>query len=141
MKFNPQAATALKSLQAGINGLNLVAFDVGDTTPAFVTNLTAVVEPLGTTTIDRYVTQSIADLGKTATKIERSDVKIDRYAAVRVVAHTPNPQVPITQLFYLIPQADRLWVVIYSTSTSQFERRLPQFEQSIQTIFLDNVAN
>lgn len=54
------------------------------------------------------------------------------------IAQTPETQdnLQIQQLFYLVPDADhkKLWVITYTTLAQGFDRYLPIFEKSINTL-------
>ncbi|MGC1245375.1 MAG: hypothetical protein WA865_04110, partial [Spirulinaceae cyanobacterium] len=62
---------------------------------------------------------------------------IDGHQAGRILAEAQKNGTQIKQLFYVLQDGETFWLVTYSTTAEEFEKRLPDFEKSIQSIKLE----
>ncbi len=62
-------------------------------------------------------------------------VDLGRYRAFRTVAHGPSTGgEDLTKMLYWIEQRNTYWVMIFTSTTSEFQAQLPTFEQIARTL-------
>lgn len=67
---------------------------------------------------------------------EQKIITLHQQKIAKIIATISNSSPSIKQLFYLVPAADRkkFWVVTYTTLSKDFDRLLPMFVESIETL-------
>lgn len=135
--ISPEYGKRIESLKEQPSNIALLAFDPQSAKSGFLTNVNITTEklPPGTT-----VEQTVENIGKQfATSylvVDQKIVSLDKYQAGRIVAEATAAEKPIKQLSYVIQKDNRVWLVTYATSASEFEQRLPGFEKSVRTFTL-----
>jgi len=135
--MGPEYETIAKTIEQNPGAFVLLAFDssVGDS--GSVTNVTVAKEKvLSSMTIETCLDAMEKQLPASFTVVERDTVQLEPYLAGRVVAEMRASNVAVKELFYLVKQGNVMWLISYATGQSEFESRLPQFEQSIRTLRL-----
>lgn len=66
--------------------------------------------------------------------VEQKQVQYERYSAGRVIVElTITDTQKIKEAMYIIKDGNSLWQILFAAPSSQFDQRLPTFEQSAQT--------
>lgn len=133
--INPIYAEKLQVLKKSPIPIFLLAFDISNPSSQFLTNvgiLTAKVPPK--ITIEQYLDAASEKLSKGYKISEKKVVTINQIKSGIIIAEAIDPKINLAQVFYTIPKGDTYWLVSYSTSKEELKKRLPIFEQSINTI-------
>ncbi|MBZ8179900.1 DUF1795 domain-containing protein [Oscillatoria salina] len=85
-------------------------------------------------TIEDYLDRLTTQLSSLYRIQDQKLLSLEDYQAGRIVAEAEINQTRIKQLFYTIKNDDTFWIVTYTTTAEQFERRLPDFEKSMRTL-------
>lgn len=138
-KISPGYSQRLESLRQNPQAIALLAFDPQSANGGFMTNVNITKEqvPDGVT-LEQYLQAAIEELNRHYQILEQNVVSVDSYPAGRIVAESTTGKTPIKQIFYTVQDGNRFWLVTYSTTTAEFDQRLPTFEQSILTLKLLN---
>lgn len=98
-------------------------------------NITSQVIPKDATMIS-LVEQSSQQIAKSYQLSEHKVINIKQGEIGQIIAMIPNVNPPIKQLFYLVPSVDqkKVWLVTYTTTSKEFDRLLPMFRESIETL-------
>jgi hypothetical protein len=135
--ISPEYGKRIEALKQHPSNIALLAFDPQSAKSGFLTNVNITTEqlPQGTT-----VEQTVDNIGKQfATNyvvLDQKIVLLDQDQAGRIVAEATASGKAIKQLSYVIQKDNRVWLVTYATSASEFEQRLPGFEKSVRTFTL-----
>lgn len=67
-------------------------------------------------------------------KIVDTEIKsINGYKTAKIISNFSRPGIKLKQAIYSIKKNNKIWVITYSTGVDEFEKRLPVFEESINT--------
>lgn len=112
----------------------LLAFDSGSAN-GYLTSVNIVSEkiPKGVT-LQQYTQAATQSLSGQFKVMEQAIAPLEGNQAGRIVAEATNA--PLKHLYYIIPGEDKFWLVTYSTSTKEFDQRLPDFEKSVRSFAL-----
>ncbi|NEO27228.1 MAG: hypothetical protein F6K03_10110 [Kamptonema sp. SIO4C4] len=134
----PEYAGRLQALKANPNSLALVAFDFQGDTPEQFTHVNAASETTPEdVSLDAYMDAVGQTLSQLYTIEKQEIVSVGDYQAGQIIGEVEANNTTMKQLFYMIPQGQQFWIVTYATSADQFADRLPEFEQSIQTVQIE----
>lgn len=137
-QISPSYAQRFAAIEANPEAIALLAFDGKNTSAGFLTNVTiaaeGVPEPVS---LEDYVRAASSHLSEAYEIESQGLIQVGAYPAGQIVGViTADNDVEVKQLFYLIQAADTFWIVTYATPVAEFQQRLPQFQQSIQTLQL-----
>ena len=138
VEISPEYRSRIEAIKRNAPAISFLAFDTSSANYSFITNVNIVTESTPTPiTLEQYSQISRDQLAQIY-EIELEDtVNIGPYQARKIIAQLQNSQVGIKQLFYLIQTNETtFWVVVYSTTIEEFDRRLVNFETSIETFSL-----
>ncbi|MDB9313340.1 hypothetical protein PN462_09540 [Spirulina sp. CS-785/01] len=134
----PEYVDRLQALKNNPNALALVAFDFKGDTPEQFTHVNAASEAVPEDiTLENYLEAVGQTLSQLYTIEQQEVVPVGDYQAGKILGEVEANNTTMKQLFYMIQQGERFWIVTYATSADQFTDRLPEFEQSIQTVQID----
>ncbi|MCA1990781.1 MAG: DUF1795 domain-containing protein [Coleofasciculus sp. S288] len=135
--IDPGYAEKIQMIKRNPDAIALVAFDPQTTETRSLTNVNVVKQevPDGTT-LEQYLKSAKEQLSTQYEVTESKVVPLARYQVGRMVAEATAGEIPIKQLFYAVQDGDTFWLVTYSTTTPEFDQRLPNFEKSIRTLSL-----
>ncbi|WP_242022226.1 hypothetical protein [Microcoleus sp. FACHB-831] len=132
--INPDLEKGLEPIKQNPSGIALLAFDPQSVRSGFLTNVNIRKPPVPPgTSIEKLMEAASKELSTQFDVGDKQVVSLDKYQAGRIVAQPKAAAGKVKQLFYAIKEGDNFWLVTYSTTASEFEQRLPAFEQSIRT--------
>jgi hypothetical protein len=124
-------------LESNPEMLSIMAFDVKTSVAGFVSNVTVLSErTLSFVTLDFYMNAAMQHLQDSATIVDRKIVSLSRYQAGRIVLDFALQHVHATELIYIIKDGTTFWDITYATTSEEFEKRMPVFERSINTLYV-----
>jgi len=137
-QISPSYAERFAAIEANPEAIALLAFDGKNTAAGFLTNVTIAAERVPEPVpLEDYVRAASSHLSQNYQIESQGLLQVGAYPAGQIVGViTADNDVKVRQLFYLIQAVDTFWIVTYATPASEFEQRLPQFQQSIQTLKL-----
>ncbi|MEA5420532.1 hypothetical protein VB712_14965 [Spirulina sp. CCNP1310] len=137
-QISPSYAQRFAAIEENPEAIALLAFDGKNTAAGFLTNVTIAAERvLEPVVLEDYVRAASSHLSQAYEIESQGLLQVGAYPAGQIIGViTADNDVKVKQLFYLIQAADTFWIVTYATPVSEFEQRLPQFQQSIQTLKL-----
>ncbi len=119
----------------------LLALDL-ESGPAFVTSVQVAREPvISVISANAYSDIVVSGLGALGTRlVQREELAVEGFEAVRAVLETPASGQTIRQLIYFIKtEQNVVWFVVFSSAREEFERRLPTFELSVRMLVVRDV--
>lgn len=100
----------------------------------FMTNVLVIAEPIPESiTLKSYFNAATGILPEQIRVVEKGIVELDEYEAGRFVLETTVEGLTVKQLAYITKAEKTMYSITYSTSASEFNERLPTFEESINT--------
>ncbi len=135
--INPSYAQRIQTIKQNPTAIALVAFDSQSDSPRLLSNVNVTPQKVDEgVTVEQYLDRTASQLSSIY-EIEAKEVlSIDQYQAGRIVATVEAGETPFKQLIYTVKNNDTFWVVIYSTTADAFNKQLPNFEKSIQSLRL-----
>ncbi len=110
----------------------LWAFDSQVGPSGFLTNANITSEQvISAVSVQAYVEAVRKQLPAQIKVLSQDDLTVAGQPAIRLVS--TMEQFNAKQAMYLVKQGNRIYVVTYSTGIDEFDQRLKQFEQSVQT--------
>lgn len=139
-QISPSYAERFATIEANPEAIALLAFDGKNTSAGFLTNVTIAAERVpGEVSIEEYVRAASNHLSQAYEIESQGLLQVGAYPAGQIIGViTADNEVEVRQLFYLIQAEDTFWIVTYATPATEFQQRLPQFQQSIQTLQLSS---
>ncbi len=132
--LGPQYADLAKTIQQNPSVYALWALDTGASRRGFITNVSVTKERVPSAiTVDSYITISTNSLPDGFNIIDRKTVALDRYEAGQLTIDFQLPSGQARELMYVVKDGATMWVMTYATSSDEFSRRKPVFEQSANT--------
>ncbi len=134
--INPEYEQRIASLKQNpnANAIALLAFDTQNDQSGFLTNVNITTQAVEKgTTLDKYLQTASQQLAVQYDILERKVVPLGKDKVGRIITQPKASGAPIKQLFYIVPQSNRFWLITYSTSQTEFDKRLPNFEKSIRS--------
>ena len=106
--------------------------EVGST--GFLTNVNVTrQEVVSVVTVDAYLQAMEQQLPDAFTVTEKKKVRLGSYEAGRALLEMEINGVSGSELMYVVKDQNILWTITFATARSEFEQRLPVFEQSAAT--------
>ena len=135
--INPEYEQRIAAIKQNPNAIALLAFDTQNNQSGFLTNVNITTQAVENgTTLDKYLQAATQQLTTQYDILERKVVLLGKEKVGRIITQPKASGAPIKQLFYIVPQGNRFWLITYSTSKTEFDQRLPNFEKSIRTFKL-----
>lgn len=136
--IDPQYAQRIESIRQNPEAIAFLAFDPASVESGFLTNVNVATEAVpADISIEQYLEAAAQQLTQLY-EIESQEVtKVGDYEAGKIVGRFNTGELQIRQLFYAIKNGETFWIVTYATIASEFDRRLPDFERSIQTLQIE----
>lgn len=134
-QIDPNYENRIESLKNDPSAPVLLAFDMQSAESNFLTNVNVATEKVPQeVTVEEYLDAAVNQISNEARVIDQKVVSLENYQAGRMVTESTIGKIPISRLFYLIKDDNKFWLVTYSTTSSEFEQRLPNFEKSIRSL-------
>jgi hypothetical protein len=132
--IDPNYEARIQAIEQNAETIALLAFDTQQSSSGFITNVNVSQQevPAGIT-LEQYLQTATQQLSTQYNVLEQNIESQGEYRMGKIIAQPKTEQVPIKQLFYVVQQGETFWLVTYSTTQSEFDQRLPNFEQSIRT--------
>jgi hypothetical protein len=126
----------LQPIKQNLEQTALIAFDARSFTADVLTNVNVVQQPINEqTALEEYLATTVKKLQATHEIEEETMITQNQSSLGRILANvTTTEGVRLKQLFYLQPQGETVWITTYTTPESEFQSRLPNFEQSIASL-------
>jgi serine/threonine-protein kinase len=135
--IDPKYEKTIEALKKNSSAIALLAFDAQNDKSKFVTNVNVTQEQLPAgTKIEQYLDHAVKQLSTRFHVVDQKVVSLEKYQAGRVVAESISGEIPLKNLYYVIQSGNDFWLVTYATTQGEFDRRLPNFEESIRTFNL-----
>jgi hypothetical protein len=116
-----------------LNKASLVAFaiDPRKNDRGIITNMVVTQETIsGNFSIEEYVDSVLENLSDQYQVTQREILPSARYSTEAVIFKWTNPQTgEITQIMYAMKNGGSYWQITFSTASSEFQERLPVFQQ------------
>jgi len=136
--IDPQYAQRIESIRQNPEAIAFLAFDPASAESGFLTNVNVATEAVpADISIEQYLEAAAQQLTQLYELESQEVTKVGDYEAGKIVGRFNTGELEIRQLFYAIKNEDTFWIVTYATIASEFDRRLPDFERSIQTLQLE----
>ncbi|MGB3691604.1 MAG: hypothetical protein WA999_02670 [Spirulinaceae cyanobacterium] len=134
----PDYENKIELLKQNPGAVALLAFDTQSAPQQGVTSINVRLEKLDAElTVEDYLEIAKEQISPTYEIEEERVTAIDGRQAGRILAEAQKNGTQIKQLFYVLQDGETFWLVTYSTTAEEFEKRLPDFEKSIQSIKLE----
>lgn len=133
---NPTAVALLALDTQGFNDSNNKSQGNTSSSPVPINiNITSQAMPKNVTVRSLMETSS-QQIAKGYQVSEQKIITVKQQEMARIVVTVSNGNLDIKQLFYLVPSVNRqkAWVVTYTTLSKDFDRLLPMFTESIETL-------
>ncbi|AFZ43077.1 hypothetical protein PCC7418_0862 [Halothece sp. PCC 7418] len=126
----------LQPIKQNLEQTVLIAFDARSLTANALTNVNVVQQSLNQqTSLEDYLAKTVQQLQATHQIEEETILTQNKSSMGRIIASvTTEEGVSLKQLFYLQPQKETVWITTYTTPSSEFQGRFPNFEQSIASL-------
>ncbi|WP_017306903.1 hypothetical protein [Spirulina subsalsa] len=137
--INPAYADRLAGIKENPDAIAFLAFDPQSAaTSGFLTNVNIATENIPSEIgIETYMEAAKEQLAALYTLEEPQMVDLQNgKKAGRLVGEIDTDSAKIKQLFYMIQEGEQIWIVTYAATSEEFNRLLPEFEQSIKTLEL-----
>ena len=135
--INPEYEQRIAAIKQNPNAIALLAFDTQNNQSGFLTNVNVTTQSVENgTTLDKYLQAATQQLTTQYDILERKVVALGEDKVGRIITQPKSSGAPIKQLFYIVPKGNKFWLITYSTSKTEFDQRLPNFEKSIRTFKL-----
>lgn len=124
----------IQAIRQNSGAIALLAFDPQGASQERITsiNVTSLEVPQEVK-LEEFVSAASKQLANGAEVIEQKIVPLNQDRAGRIVARATLGKTQVQPLFYLVQDGKKFWVITYSTTADEFDRRLPNFEKSIQS--------
>lgn len=131
-QLGPEFAGIAATIRQNPNLFRLFAFDTVLTDPNFVSNINITAEtPPFDVDIETYREAALGNLPTQFEIIENDLTTVNGFDAIRLVYRWEvAPGVVVGQLQYSVKAGPNFYAITYSTSSAEFEERLPVFEES-----------
>jgi serine/threonine-protein kinase len=131
----PSYAQGMEVIKQNPDAIALLAFDPQSGKTGFLTNVNITKEDVPQdVTVEQYLQAASQQIASRYKVLElRHVIPLDQYQAGRIMAEAKAGEITIKQLFYAVKNDNKFWLVMYSTNSAEFDKRLPNFEQSIRT--------
>ena len=131
---NPSYTERIEPIKQRTKTIALIAFDPQKSETETITNVSVIQEKLPENTDSKTViNDALEKISLVYEIVETKDVAVNNYQAKRIIAEADSQGILIKPLLYLLVDNDTLWLVTYTTTATEFEQRLPNFEQSVKT--------
>jgi len=135
--LGPDFEQVAATIEANPTAFVLWAFDSKLGSTGYLTNVNIVKEQVvSAITLDMYAQALQQQLPSYLTISEQNQGKLDRYASLRLVLDTDISGTKGKELMYIIKDSNIIWAITFATALDEFEGRLPEFDQSVQTFNL-----
>ncbi|HBL58299.1 MAG TPA: hypothetical protein DDZ80_07175 [Cyanobacteria bacterium UBA8803] len=137
--IRPGYSARIESIKQNPEAIALLAFDAQNANSEFMANVNIAKEQVpNEVTIEQYLQAATQQLAAQYKILEQKVVPLEPYQAGRIVAESTVGETTIKQLFYTVKKGNMVWLVTYSTTPAEFDQRLPNFEESIRTLKIEN---
>lgn len=121
-------------LETNSTAFVLWAFDTNIGSSGYLTNMNIVREQvLSAVTLDMYMQAFEQQIPSYLTIIEQNPGQLEDYESLRLVIKTEISGIEGRELMYLIKDDNTIWGITFATALDEFDKRLPAFDQSVQT--------
>lgn len=132
--INPSYTERIEPIKQRTKAIALIAFDPQKSETETITNVSVIQEKLPENTDSKTViNDALEKISLVYEIVETKDVAVNNYQAKRIIAEADSQGTLIKPLLYLLVDKDTLWLVTYTTTATEFEQRLPNFEKSVKT--------
>jgi hypothetical protein len=136
-ELGPDFENIAQMIEQNPSAFALWAFDSEGSEAGFLTNINVTKEQIfSSITVDTYLDAAIKQFPPEFQLVDRRIVSLDRYEAGRLLVELTLSSIKAKEALYAIKDDDTMWLVVYATRTSEFEQRLPTFEQSVNTFVI-----
>lgn len=132
--LGPDFEKAAQTIERNPSAFVIFAVDsqVGDS--GTMTSMNVVAERVpSAVTVNTYVDIVAKKLSRKYQVVERGIVPLDHYEAGRLVVAIDVQGVSMKSVMYAVKDDSTIWALNYGTSASEFDQRLPAFEQSARS--------
>ena len=134
----PDYERKIAILKQNPGAIALLAFDTKKSPQEGVTSINVRPEKLDEELTVKDYLEIAKEQITPAYKIKEEEITaIDGREAGRILAEAEKNNTKIKQLFYVVQDGETFWLVTYSTTSEEFEERLPDFEKSIESMELE----
>ena len=132
--LGPQYESIASTIEQNPSAFVLLIYDTKMGSSGFLTNVNVVKEKvLSSMTLDSYLDSSVNQLTPLGFTIAEREIKqLEGGKAGRLVIEADALQAK--EVMYILKDKSTMWVITYTTGMSEFNNRLPMFEQSANTI-------
>jgi hypothetical protein len=124
----------IQAIRQNSKAIALLAFDPKGATSQRITSINVTtLEMPQEIELEEFLKLASQQLASGAEVLEQKIIPLNQDRAGRIVAKAKLGQTEVQPLFYLVPDGKKFWVITYSTTADEFDRRLPNFEKSIQS--------
>ncbi len=135
--LGPDFESVANMIESNPSAFVLWAFDSNVGEGGYLTNMNVTHEQvMSAVTLDMYVDAVRKQLPSAFTVTAQEEVQLGDYAAVRLVVDMDMNGLRVNELMYILKHGNTIWGITYATGISEFQERLPIFEQSAETFTL-----
>jgi len=133
--LGPSFEQVAQTIEANPTMFVIWVFDsvVGES--GFLTNVNVTTEQvMSAVSIDTYLDAALQQFPAEFQVVQRDLLTLDDHPAGRVAVDFTVSGVPGKEVIYIVKDGTTIWAVTYATGAGEWEQRLPDFEESIQTL-------
>jgi hypothetical protein len=136
MKFGPEYAGMATAVKANASSMFAFAIDKTKGKSGSVTNIIVINEITSDgLLVEKYIDNLAGKLPTQYKVITKDSLATTRYPTGILILETSNQQTGnIKQIMYAIKSGRSFWQIAFTTSASEFQERLPMFEQIARSI-------
>ncbi len=130
----PEYSAIAEAMAASPDLFTLWAYDPEISSGGFMTNVIVLKEPIPSgITLESYIQAASNLLPPEMRIVEQEIVSLDKYEAARWIMETTMMGTTVKQVAYAIKDDKTMYTVTFSTGSNEFNKRLPDFEKSIES--------
>jgi len=132
--LGPEFESVAANIEANPTAFVLWAFDSELGSAGYLTNVNIIQEQVvSAITLDTYLQAVQQQLPSYLTISEQGQGKLELYDSIRLVIDTEISGMKGKELMYIIKDDNTIYVITFATALDEFEARLPDFDQAVQT--------
>ena len=134
--LGPEYEKLAEIIEQNPSAIALLVYDSQIGTSGFLTNINVVKEKvISTVTLELYLDSSVQQMTSDGFKVsEQKMIQLDNYETARLVLQLDA--LKAKEVIYMIKEKNTVWVITYATGAAEFSTRLPTFDRSANTIYI-----
>ena len=132
--INPSYTERIEPIKQRTKAIALIAFEPQNSEIKTINNVSVIKDNIPENTDKKSTIETaIRKISSVYEIVETEDFTVNDYPGKKIIAQADSQGDLIQILLYLLVDQDNLWLVTYTTTATEFEQLLPDFEKSVQT--------